>query len=221
MAEFTLYLGNKAYSSWSLRGWLACRIAGIDFEEQVHNMAAADWPAWVTSISPSAKVPVLRHKDRVIWESIAIGEYLAEFKPEALLWPKDAAARAHARVISAEMHAGFVELRRAMWMNTRRKFPGKGRTAGALNDIARIATIWRETRARFGAGGPFLFGRDFTLADVMYAPVTTRFITWEPELPADTKAYATAVWDSPLLVEWRKAADAEPWTNPKYETPAH
>lgn len=219
MAEFTLYLGNKAYSSWSLRGWLACRLAGIDFEERVHDMAAADWPAWVRGISPSAKVPVLCHGDRVIWESIAIGEYLADLVPEAGLWPRDDAARAHARAIAAEMHAGFVELRRAMWMNLRRRFPGKGRTPGALADIARIAAIWRETRTKFGADGPFLFGRQITLADAMYAPVATRFITWEPELPDDAKAYATAVWDSPLLMEWRKAANAESWTNPRYETP--
>lgn len=223
MAEFTLYIGNKAYSSWSLRGWLACKIAGIAFEEAIHNMASDDWPAWVRGISPSAKVPVLRHRipggERLIWESLAIIEYLAELRPQAGLWPADVAARAHARVVSAEMHAGFVELRRAMWMNIRRRFPGKGRTPGALADVARIAALWRETRARFGAGGPFLFGSKLTGADAMYAPVVTRFVTWAPELPSDASAYVAAVWDHPFMVEWRRAADAEPWTNPKYETP--
>src|SRR5258708_424716 len=159
MAEFTLYLGNKAYSSWSLRGWLACRLAGIEFEERVHDMAATDWPTWVRSISPSARVPVLRHGDRVIWESVAIGEYLAELFPAAGLWPRDETARAHARAIAAEMHAGFMDLRRAMWMNVRRRFPGKGRTPGALADIARIAAIWRETRVKFAAGGRSPFWR--------------------------------------------------------------
>jgi glutathione S-transferase len=219
MADFTLYLGNKAYSSWSLRGWLACKLAGMPFDEAVHDMAAADWPQWVRGISPSAKVPVLKHGERVIWESIAIAEYLAELFPTAGMWPEDAAARAQARVISAEMHAGFVELRKAMWMNTRRRFTGKGRTPGALADIARIVTLWRSTREGFGAGGPFLFGRRLTVADAMYAPVASRFITWEPELPDDAKAYVAAVWDHPLLQEWRKAADAETWTNPRYETP--
>ncbi len=223
MADFTLYLGNKTYSSWSLRGWLACKAAGIAFDEAVHNMADADWPAWVRGISPSAKVPVLRHRtpagERVVWESLAIVEYLADLDPKSGLWPADAAARAHARAISAEMHAGFVELRRAMWMNIRRRFPGKGRTPAALADIARISAIWRDTRGHFGAGGPFLFGARFTAADAMYAPVVTRFVTWAPELAPDAAAYVDAVSDHPFMVEWRKAAEAEPWTNPKYETP--
>lgn len=219
MAEFTLYLGNKAYSSWSLRGWLVCKLAGMPFDEAVHDMGAADWPQWVGSISPSAKVPVLKHGERVIWESIAIAEYLTELFPKAALWPTDAGARAHARAIAAEMHAGFGELRKAMWMNTRRRFAGKGRTPGAIADIARITTIWRTTRERFGAGGPLLFGRSFTVADAMYAPVVSRFVTWEPELPDDAKAYVAAVWDHPLLREWRQAADAEPMTMARYETP--
>lgn len=219
MAEFTLYLGNKAYSSWSLRGWLACKIAGIAFEEVVHDMAAPDWPAFVRGISPTAKVPVLRHGDRLVWESIAIAEYLADLRPGAGLWPADVAARAQARAIAAEMHAGFIELRRAMWMNVRRRFPGKGRTPGALADIARITALWRETRTKFGAGGPFLFGAHLSAADAIYAPVVTRFVTWEPDLPGDAKAYVAAVWDHPWLVEWRNAAAAEPWTTPKYETP--
>lgn len=224
MADITLYLGNRATSSWSLRGWLLCKLAGIAFDEEIHNMAAPDWPAWVRSISPSAKVPVLRHRtpsgERVVWESLAIAEYLAELRPEAGLWPADAGARAHARAISAEMHAGFVDLRRAMFMNVRRRFPGKGRTPAALADIARVTELWRTTRARYGAGGPFLFGAKPSAADAMYAPVVTRFVTWAPELPAEASAYVAAVWDHPLMMEWRKAADAEPWINPRFETPA-
>jgi glutathione S-transferase len=219
MAEFTLYLGNKAYSSWSLRGWLACKVAGIQFEEVVRDMAAPDWPAFVRSISPTAKVPVLRHGDRVIWESLSIVEYLAEIRPAAGLWPAEPAARAHARSISSEMHAGFIELRRAMWMNMRRRFPGKGRTPGALADIGRISAMWHDTLTRFGAGGPFLFGPRLTAADVMYAPVVTRFITWKPELSVDTIAYVKAVWEHPFMVDWRNAAEVEPWITAKYETP--
>jgi glutathione S-transferase len=219
MSEFTLHIGNKAYSSWSLRGWLACKLAGIDFREDVHNMGAPDWPDFVRSISPSARVPVLRHGEIVVWESLAIGDYLADLHPEAGLWPEDRAAKAEARAISAEMHAGFTALRSSMWMNMRQRFPGKGRTPGALADVARIAAIWDDCRQRFGSGGPYLFGKALTLADAMYAPVVSRFVTWEPPLPAAAKAYVAAVWEHPLMVEWRKGAEAEPWVLAKYETP--
>jgi glutathione S-transferase len=219
MSDFTLYIGNRAYSSWSLRGWLACKLAGIAFSEKAHDMGAADWPAFVRAASPTAKVPVLRHGPITVWESTAIGEYLAELFPKAGLWPDEPEARAQARAISAEMHAGFAALRTSMWMNTRRRFPGQGRTPAALADVARIVAVWDDTRGRFGAGGPYLFGRRFTLADAMYAPVVCRFVTWEPELPAGAKAYVAAVWEHPFVVEWRKAADAEPWTLAKYETP--
>ncbi len=219
MSEFTLYIGNKAYSSWSLRGWLACKLAGVDFEEVVRDLYGPDWADFARRTLPAGKVPVLKHGDRVVWDSLAIGEYLADLFPKAGLWPVDVAARAQARAVAAEMHSGFVELRRAMFMNVRRRFPGKGRTPGALADIARISTIWRETRAKFGAGGPFLFGPRLTIADAMYAPVVMRFVTWEPELAADAKAYVAAVWDHPHLVEWRNGAEAETWSNPKFETP--
>lgn len=219
MSDFTLYIGNRAYSSWSLRGWLACKIAGITFAEKAHDMAAADWPDFVRAASPTSKVPVLRHGKVLVWELIAIGDYLADLFPKAGMWPNDLAARAQARAISAEMHAGFANLRSSMWMNTRRRFPGRGRNPGSLADIARIVALWDETRRRFGAGGPYLFGSRFTLADAMYAPVASRFVTWEPELSAVAKAYVTAVWEHPFVVEWRKAADAEPWTIAKYETP--
>jgi glutathione S-transferase len=219
MADFTLYIGNKAYSSWSLRGWLACKIAGITFDEVVIPLSRPETAAEIRKHAPSGKVPALRHGSVLVWESIAIGEYLAEIAPRAVLWPADRAARAHARAISAEMHASFVELRRNMWMNLRRRFPGKGQTPGALADITRICEIWRDTRTRFGQGGSFLFGARFTFADAMYAPVATRFVTWEPPLPDDAKAYVAAVWDHPWMQEWRRGADAEPWVNEQYETP--
>lgn len=219
MSEFTLHIGNKAYSSWSLRGWLACKLAGIAFDEAVHDMGAPDWPDFVRSISPSARVPVLKHGEITVWESLAIGDYLADLFPGAGLWPEERAARAEARAISAEMHAGFAALRSSMWMNMRRRFPGRGRNPGSLADVARIVAIWDEARQRFGAGGPYLFGSRMTLADAMYAPVVSRFVTWEPDLPAAAKAYVSAVWEHPHMVEWRKAAEAEPWVIAKYETP--
>lgn len=217
MAEFTLYIGNRTYSSWSLRGWLACRCAGIEFDEVVIPLDRPETATEIRRHSPSGKVPALRHGTILVWDSLAIGEYLAEVAPQAGLWPADRAARAHARAIAAEMHAGFVNLRRSMWMNLRRRFPGKGQTPEALADIDRICAIWSDTRARFGHDGPFLFGKQFNLADAMYAPVVTRFVTWSPPLPSDARAYVAAVWEHPSMVAWRKAADAEPWSIERYD----
>ncbi|MBI3504846.1 MAG: glutathione S-transferase family protein [Proteobacteria bacterium] len=213
-----IYLGNKSYSSWSLRGWLACKLTGLPFREEVHPMDTPDWKPWILARSPSGKVPCVKIGEALVWESLAIGEQLAEQNPAAF-WPQDATARAHARAIVSEMHAGFGEMRKAMWMNVRRRFPGKGRTPGALADIARIEALWAGTRQRFGAGGPYLFGRQFGFADAMYAPVVARFWTWQPELSAASKAYVEAVWNHPFMVEWVAAAQAETWTLPKYENP--
>lgn len=219
MTSFTLYIGNKAYSSWSLRGWLACKCAGIAFDEVVIPLSRPETAAEIRKYSPSGKVPALRHGDVLVWETLAIGEYLDEIAPAAGLWPADRAARAQARAISAEIHAGFMDLRRSMWMNVRRSFPGKGRTPEALADVARICEIWRGTHERFGRGGPFLFGDRLTFADAMYAPVVSRFVTWAPPLPDQASRYVEAVWDHPWLREWRRAAEAEPWVIEKYETP--
>jgi glutathione S-transferase len=217
MPEGRLIVGNKRYSSWSLRGWLAVRLAGLDVEEVVIPLAGGgDTPA-VKAVSPNGLVPYLEHRGARIWESIAIAEYCAEQAPG--LWPEDRVARAHARAIAAEMHAGFRGLRQAMPMNLGREFPGGGRNPESLADIARIEALWRE--ARSAHGGPFLFGRHFTLADAMYAPVVTRFLTWQPEIAADTRDYVAAVRAHPLMQHWYAEALAEPaaWLLDKYENP--
>jgi glutathione S-transferase len=217
-----LIIGNKNYSSWSLRPWIAMKVAGIAFDEQVISLDAQDFKARVTEVAGTGKVPALVDGGVHVWESLAILEYLAETCPQARLWPADPQARAHARAIAAEMHAGFADLRRAMWMNLRKRFPGQGRTPAALANIERICAIWRTTRERHGAGGPFLFGAGFNMADAMYAPVVTRFVTWAPALPEDAQAYVAAVWEHPLMREWRRGAEAEPasWALARYDTVA-
>jgi glutathione S-transferase len=216
MPEGRLFLGNRRYSSWSLRGWLCVRLAGLDVEEVVLPMGPQETPA-IKAASPNGLVPYLEHRGVRVWESVAIAEYCAEQKPG--LWPADAAARAHARSVSAEMHAGFRGLRQAMPMNLGREFPGGGRTQEALADTARIEAIWGEALAAHG--GPFLFGREFGLADAMFAPVVTRFLTWKPEIATATRAYAEAVRAHPLMRRWYEAALAEPaeWLLDKYENP--
>jgi len=214
MAEFTLVIGNKNYSSWSLRGWLMARAAGIEFEE---IMIPLDLPDTATSIkkhSPAGKVPVLVHRGLAVWESLAIAEYLNDLKPEAILWPSSQAARAHARSISAEMHAGFGELRTNMPMNIRSSYPGKGMTPAVRADIERITGLWRDCRKRFGGAFPkddgFLFGT-FGATDAMFAPVVTRFRTFGVQLDSDADAYCTAVMAYPAMKEWVDDAKNEPW----------
>jgi glutathione S-transferase len=216
MPEGRLVIGNKRYSSWSLRGWLAVRLAGLDVEEVVIPLEAGPSPA-LKAATPAGLVPYLEHRGARVWETIAIAEYCAELAPG--LWPEDRALRAHARAVAAEMHAGFRALRQAMPMNLGREFPGRGRTPEALADIARVETVWREARAL--SGGPFLYGGRFGLADAMYAPVVTRFLTWRPEIAADTRAYVEAVRAHPLMERWYAEAQAEPrsWLLDKYEDP--
>lgn len=217
MPQGRLVIGNKRYSSWSLRGWLAVHLAGLEVEEVVIPLAGGSTPA-VKSSTPSGTVPFLEHDDARIWESLAIGEYCAEIAPR--LWPADRVARAHARALASEMHAGFRGLRQAMFFNAGRSFPSAGRTPEALADIARIEAAWAEA---LGAhGGPFLFGGDFTLADVMFAPVAGRFLTWEPELSPGSRAYVAAVRAHPLVERWYAEALAEPesWRIPQYEAPS-
>lgn len=212
-----LYIGTRRYSSWSLRGWLSVRLAGLGVEEIVIPLAGGSTPG-VKAVSPGGTVPYLEHAGNKVWDSLAIAEYCAEQAPG--LWPESPAARAHARVISAEMHAGFRELRMAMPMSLFRPAAGTCNSDAVAADIARIETIWRETRARFGAGGPFLFGRTFNNADAMYAPVVARLLTYTPPLAADSAAYCAAVRAHPLVARWYDDAAAEPaaWHIEKYES---
>jgi len=212
-----LYIGNRRYSSWSMRGWLCVRLAGLDVEDIVLPMAPAGTPA-IKAATPAGLVPYLEHEGARIWESLAIAEYCAEFAPA--LWPAQRPARAHARAISAEMHAGFRALRQAMPMNLGRDYAGLGQDPGSLADIARIEAIWTNTRAAFGAGGPFLFGAAMTAADAMFAPVTARFLTFQPPLGQTSRDYCAAMRQHPLVAQWYDLAAAEPaaWNLNKYET---
>ncbi|CAH2601226.1 Glutathione S-transferase [Rhodovastum atsumiense] len=217
MPESRLVIGTRRYSSWSLRGWLAVRLAGLDVEEQVLALAGGSTPA-VKQATPSGTVPYLEHRGVRVWESLAICEYCADLAPA--LWPQEPRARAWARSIAAEMHAGFRELRMAMPMSLFRQAQGAGRTEGALADIARIDAGWAEALA--ASGGPFLFGAAFGAADAMYAPVVCRFLTYQPELSAAARGYCATVRAHPLLEEWYRLAAAEPaaWHLAKYEAPA-
>jgi glutathione S-transferase len=217
MPEGKLLIGNRRYSSWSMRGWLAVRLAQLDVEIQVARFVRPGPTPEIERTSPNGLVPYLEHRGAQVWESLAVCGYCAEIEPS--LWPADRIARAHARSISAEMHAGFHGLRHSMWMNLGRDFSGLGRTPEALADVARIETIWADARQRFGGGGPYLFGATMTAADAMYAPVVTRFLTWKPEISAATRAYVDAVRAHPLVSEWYDAADQEPddWLVEDYE----
>jgi len=220
MADFTLVIGNKNYSSWSLRGWLMAKIAGIEFEEIVVPLDLPETHAAIRKHSPSGRVPVLLHRGLAVWESLAIGEYLNDLMPEAGFWPASAAARAHARSISCEMLSGFLELRTNMPMNIRASYPGKGMTPAVRTDIERITGLWRDCRKRFAGAAPkdegFLFG-GFSAADAMYAPVVTRLKTYGVQLDSDSEAYSAAVLAHPAMKEWTAAAKNEPWLIAAYE----
>ena len=212
---FHLTIGNKNYSSWSMRPWFAMKVAGILFEETVISLNAPDFKERL-KISGTGKVPVLAAGTVRVWESLAILEYLAETVPAAKLWPADAAARAHARAISNEMHAGFLPLRRQCPMNMWRPVKKMELNAEAAANVARIDAMWSDCRARFGAGGPFLFGA-FTAADAMYAPVVSRFHTYAVEVGAASRAYMAAVMALPAWAEWSAAAVKEEWVLPEDE----
>jgi glutathione S-transferase len=211
-----LIIGNKNYSSWSFRPWIAMRVAGIAFRETVISLEATDFKERVIKMSGAGKVPVLADGDVRVWESLAILEYLAEKFPAASLWPRDAAARGHARAISAEMHAGFVPLRRQLPMNMWRPVLPRQLDADAKANVARIDSIWTDCRARFGAGGLFLSGA-FGAADAMYAPVVSRFHTYAVEVSVAARDYMRAVMALPAWNEWRHAAMREPWVLPHDE----
>lgn len=210
MPDFTLVIGDKNYSSWSLRPWLVLHMAGIAFDEEPVRLRLADSKQNILRHSPAGFVPVLKHNGLVIWDSLAIAEYLAEQFPEKQLWPADAAARARARSISAEMHSGFAQLRTHMTMDLLGSHAGQGQEKeGVVRDIARVQEIWRDARALWGAGGPFLFGA-FSIADAMYAPMVSRFRTYGVMCDATCSAYMEAVWNLPAMQLWIEGARRQP-----------
>jgi glutathione S-transferase len=209
MTRYTLVIGNKNYSSWSLRPWLLMKQAGIQFTETRVPLYAGTYKDEIRKYSPAGKVPILIDGQLTVWDSLAIAEYLAEQHAEKQLWPRDAALRAIARSISAEMHSGFSALRSNMSMNCRRSLPGKGRTVEVAADIDRIQRMWTECRSRAAGEGPFLFG-SFGIADAMYAPVVLRFKTYAVNLPPAAQQYADTILALPALQEWVEAAKVEP-----------
>jgi glutathione S-transferase len=207
MATAVLTISSKNYSSWSLRGWLLCRMAGLEFEEETRPSDDPSTRAELLLLSPSFLVPCLRHDNVKVWDTLAIAEYLAEIRPEAGLLPRDIAARAHCRAVSGEMHSGFHNLRSALPMNLKAHFPGFSVWSGAQADINRVVAIWRECLDAYG--GPYLFGA-VSLADAMYAPVCTRFLTYDVPLVNDCAAYRDTIMSWPAMVEWVAAAKLEP-----------
>jgi glutathione S-transferase len=207
MTDAVLTISSKNYSSWSLRGWLLCKMAGLDFVEQAVPVDDPTNRAELLLLSPSILVPCLTHNGIRVWDTLAIAEYLNEVKPEAGLLPANRAARARCRSICGEMHSGFSNLRSALPMNLKARHPGFKVWAGAQADIDRITTIWRECFAEHR--GPYLFG-SLTVADAMYAPVVTRFRTYDVKLDRDCSAYCELVLALPDMIAWREAALAEP-----------
>ena len=214
-----IIVGNKAYSSWSLRGWLALKQSGLPFVEEVVSLYD---DAWTTrrqqpDIAPSAgKVPIMWDGDVAVWESLAIVDYLADKVGHDRFWPADDAARGFARSIAAEMHAGFVDLRRECPTVMRKRFPTKAISAEAQANVDRIVSLWDQALTRFGGDGGFLFGA-FSAADIMYTPVVTRFATYALPLPDFAQAYCERVLAQPFVAEWMVAAHAEPWVIEKFE----
>jgi glutathione S-transferase len=218
MAEpLTLYIGNKAYSSWSMRPWLALKAAGLDFTEvlvPLYESGTPDDLARLKAASPTGKVPCLRFGDNAIWDSLAIIEFAAELAPAGGLWPENMIDRARARSICAEMHSGFAPLRQHLGYNARKTFPGFAVPDAAKPDIARIEALWAECLDR--SGGPFLFG-GFGAADCMYAPVVGRLLTYDVAVSATTHGYMTRVLDQPAVQLWYAQAKAETMVIPRLE----
>jgi glutathione S-transferase len=214
-----LIIGNRNFSSWSLRGWLAMRQSGLPFTAKVVPLFAGDWAERQREpdLAPSAgRVPVLWDGDVVVWDSLAILEHLADRVGADRFWPRDPAARALARSMVAEMHSGFTALRSACPQNLRARVAGFVPDAAVEADVLRILSLWAEARSRSGAGGPFLFG-SFCAADIFFAPVAGRFVTYGLDIPGFARAYVEALWEHPWLAEWMAAARAESWSIPQYE----
>jgi glutathione S-transferase len=216
MTQLTLVIGNKNYSSWSLRPWLVMKQFALEFNEIRISLYNKDDSSNIRQYSPSGKVPVLLHDTQTVWDSLAICEYLAETFPTLQCWPEDKAARALARSMSAEMHSGFQTLRQNMPMNCRTKYPGKGFASGVQQDIVRIASLWQESRQKFGAGGNFLFG-NFTIADAFFAPVVLRFVTYDVQLDPVSRDYLESVLALPAIQEWIESAKNETEIISQYE----
>jgi len=207
--SLTLYVGSKRYSSWSLRPYLALAQTGVQFDCKTILLDQDDTKSNIAKVNPAGRVPVLHHDDLIVWDSLAICEYANELYPDAKLWPADRKARARARAISAEMHSSFAPLRRDMPMDIGGSLPGSGHTPEALADARRVQAIWRE--ALTASGGPFLFGA-FTIADAMFAPVTTRFVTYGIDMDATVRGYVDAIAALPAMQRWCADAADEPVT---------
>ena len=218
-----LIIGNKNYSSWSLRGWLACKQSGISFEEIIVPIYGEDWDEQKKrqdDLAPSSgKVPILWDGEAVVWDSLAIIDYLADKVGRDRFWPKEDDARAMARSMAAEMHSSYLPLRRQCPMNIRRRVDAHPIGDDAKADVVRILTLWAEARARFGKGGPYLFGA-FSAVDIVYAPVVSRFITYGIGVPGFAVAYMQAVWEHEWLQDWVHAAEGEDWVIEQFEKAA-
>ena len=208
MASATLTISSRNYSAWSLRGWLLCKMAGLSFDEMVLPIDDAASRAELLLLSPSFLVPCLEHDGAKVWDTLSIAEYVAELKPDAGLLPAERIARAHCRSICGEIHSGFANLRAALPMNLKAQHTGFRIFAGARPDIARVIKIWAECLS--GYGGPFLFGKRPSMADAMYAPVCTRFLTYGVELDPASAGYCATIMAWPPMAEWVAAAKAEP-----------
>jgi glutathione S-transferase len=216
MGRLVLVIGNKIFSSWSLRPWFAMTMVGLPFDEIVIPLDKPDTKRMIAEHSLSGRVPVLYHGSRKVWDSLAILEYLAETFPEKRMWPAGQAARAMARAVSSEMHAGFSALRNECAMNLRRPCMPTQMSDQAKADADRIETIWRECREKYGKSGKFLFGR-FSIADAMFAPVVTRFDTYAIPVSETTRAYMKSVLETDAFQNWKKSALKEKWDLPQTE----
>ncbi|HEX8447820.1 MAG TPA: glutathione S-transferase [Sphingomonas sp.] len=214
-----IIIGNKAYSSWSMRGWLAVRLSGLVHDETLIPMWSEEWDAAQATPpfrASAGKVPILIDGDAVVWDSLAIVDYLADMVGRDRFWPADPAARALARSMAAEMHSSYPDLRRHCTMNVRRHYPAAALPDAVQTDVDRIVALWTEARTRFGGGGDYLFG-DYGAADLIFAPVATRFRTYAIPLPPVAEAYATTLLRHPDVAAWIDAARTEPWVVAKYE----
>ena len=212
----TLIIGNRNYSSWSLRAWLALEATGQVFDEVMVPLGQPDTEEAILHWSPTGKVPAYRDGDIIVWDSLAICEYLAERYPAANLWPEEPHARTAARSVVAEMHSGFVPLRKHMPMNLRASYPGEEWDNAVVSDIERMIFVWESCREMFGEGGDMLFGA-FSIADAFFAPIVSRFLTYGVAPTGVAGEYMEAIWSLPAMQQWSEAARAEPWSHPIYD----